>query len=66
MAGYIPRLTHCDRAERQRRIAKRYDESGLPAHVIASEFGLSRGYVSRIVKLYGVSRPAGRPRSAEA
>ena len=59
-------LTHTDRAERQRRVAKRYDESGLPAEFVAREFGLSRGHVSYIARLYGVNRPVGKRARREA
>ena len=65
MSHHYASLTHNDRAERHKRIVRRYAE-GASSRQIAAEFGLSRGHVSLIASLYGVNRPVGRPRRGQA
>lgn len=58
--AYYPILTRVDRARRAERVAQRYAR-GINSSQVADEFGLSRSRVIEIARLYGVSRPVGRP-----
>ena len=49
--------------ERNQRIVDAYRQ-GLPSAVVAERFGMGKTQVRRILRLYGVSRPVGRPRRA--
>lgn len=55
-----PAMTWNDRKERHRRVAAMYAE-GAHRDEVAARFGIHPGHVSKIAKLYGVSRPQGRP-----
>lgn len=54
-------MTDAERAERHRAIADACKRDSTT--VVAAQFGLSRSRVKEIAKLYGVSRPIGRPRA---
>lgn len=49
-------------AERRAQIAQAY-ERGLTSREVAELFDTSSGHVRDVIKLYGVSRPVGRPSS---
>ena len=55
-------LTRNDRAERHRRIAREFANGNLGSRAIAAKFGMNDSHVRQIARLYGVSRPVGRPR----
>lgn len=55
-------MTRVERAERHKLIAASY-KSGLPSREVARRFGLNDSHVRYIARLYGVARPAGRPRA---
>jgi hypothetical protein len=61
----IPALTRIDRAERHKRIAAAY-EGGLDSRTVAALFGMNDSHVRSIVRLYGVSRPVGRPANSNS
>jgi hypothetical protein len=60
MMDLLPgRMNRIERARRQAAVAEAY--KSFPTRQVAAMFGLSKSRVKEIAKLYGVSRPIGRP-----
>lgn len=57
-----PTMTRIDRAERHKRIVAAYQLTPN-SRTVADLFGMNDSHVRSIVRLYGVSRPVGRPSS---
>jgi transposase len=55
-------MSRRERADRHRAIVAAYELGGT-SRSVASQFRVSSGFVRDIIKLYGVSRPVGRPLS---
>ena len=55
-----PQLTRVDRAQRHQRMVAAYRD-GLTLPAVAARFGLSYSQTRAVVRLYGATRPRGRP-----
>jgi hypothetical protein len=61
--GASPALTRVDRAQRHQRMVAAYRD-GLTLPAVAARFGLSYSQTRAVVRLYGATRPRGRPQMA--